>query len=122
MRQEIYVDEFEMSEWDLNTSSRCFVRLADSKTWKGITGSNPPTIPPTAREYTAHGLPWFDYYADKAVLKGSDVLFGLKSVFNMGKAKNTDPLPENESTEPDRIIKIRKKMTPDQVREWRGRA
>ena len=122
MRQEIYEDRFDLSEWDMNTSSRCFVHLGNSQAWRAVTGNNPPTKAPTAREYTSHGLPWFDYYSDRKPLPGSDILGKLKSVIQFGKDKRQNPLPENDSVDPDNIIRIGKPQSPDQVREWSGRS
>ncbi len=121
MRQEIYEDEFKLAEWDLNTSSRCFVHLANSEDWKAITGKNPPTTPPTARQYSEYGLPWFEYYSEKAALQGSGTLSGMKSVADMKESRGADALPENESADISTIINISRKKTPDQVREWKGR-
>lgn len=45
--QAIYEDTFETSEWDMNTSSRGFVHLANSQTWRTITGNTPSTKAPT---------------------------------------------------------------------------
>ena len=85
MRQEIREDRFEMGDWDLRNGSRCFVHLANSLLWRMITGENPPTTPPTTREYAEAGLPWFDLYAaDREALLGSKVLAGLKSVADLG--------------------------------------
>ena len=40
-----------------------------------VTGTRPPSEPPTARDYAAHGLPWFDYYGGdrRAVARQIDV-------------------------------------------------
>lgn len=119
MRQEIYADEFDFSEWERGVSSRCFVHLANSRQWKTITGKLPPENPPTARDYSERGLPWFDYYSDDKPLPGSRVLNGLKSVFETGKSKRQNPLPENESADPKRLLILQKRQNPDQVREWR---
>ncbi len=48
--------------------------------YRAITGHAPPHKPPTAKDYTNAGLPWFDYYGDKTGLSGSEVLKKLKSV------------------------------------------
>ena len=118
MRQEIYKDPFKLSDWDINQKSRCFVHLANSMVWRAITGDAPSTVPFTAKEYTDHGLPWFDYYSDNATaLKGSEKLNGLKSVVEIGNAKGENPLPENESVDPENIVKLRKDLKKDQVRE-----
>ena len=119
MRQEIYDDPFKLSDWvDMDQKSRCVVHLTNSLVWRGITGDAPPTVPFTAKEYTDHGLPWFDYYSDNSTaLKGSEKLKGLKSVVEMGKEKGDNPLPENESVDPEKIVKLRKCLKKGQVRE-----
>ena len=122
IRQEIYEDRFDLSEWDMNTSSRCFVHLANSQAWRAITGNHPSTKAPTAKQYSSHGLPWFDYYSDRKSLLGSDILNKLKSVIQFGKARRQNPLPENDSVDPGNIIRIGKSQSPDQVREWSGRS
>ena len=117
MRQEIYADEFDFSDWDQSTSSRCFIHLLNSRAWRAVTGKNPPTIPPSARDYTEAGLPWYEYYTeDSTSLPASGVLGKLKSVFTLGKEKGQNPLPENQSTGPKKILEIKK--SPNQVREW----
>jgi len=118
MRQAIFKDPFSFDDWDRQNASRCFVHLTNSLVWRAITGTHPPTTPPTAKQYSKAGLPWFDYYDDAgAPLEGSRRLKGLKSVFNMGKKKGDVPLPENESTTPERIVVLRKGLRPGQVRE-----
>jgi hypothetical protein len=83
-----------------------------------MTGQEPPTVPPTAKEYQRHGLPWFDYYDDQAkALEGSNILAGLKSVIQMGHDQGQVPLPENESVKTDRVINLGAKRPKDQVRE-----
>lgn len=120
MRQEIYDDPYDFDEWDAENASRCFVHIANSLVWRAITGANPPTTPPTAKEYTSAGLPWFEYYAgDRDALDGAPALDGLKSVAEMGKEKGDVPLPENEPVTPERIIHLRSELAPGQVREGR---
>jgi hypothetical protein len=118
MRQEIYDDPYDPDDWDVACSSRCFVHLANSLAWRAVTGTNPPTTPPTAEEYTRQGLPWFDYYGgDVEVLGGSSKLASLKSVFQMGKDKGDVPLPENQSVEPTNVVHLRQGLADGQVRE-----
>ncbi len=120
MRQKIYDDPFDFSDWDRSQKSRCFVHITNSFVWRAITEENPPSVPLTAKEYTKAGLPWFDYYSDDSkALEGSDVLKKLKSVIRMAREKGGSPLPENEEVGPQRIIHIRKKLRKDQVREGR---
>ena len=51
MRQEIFKDRHDFSDWDLSMTSRCFVHLCNSLVWRQVTGSNPPHPPFTAKEY-----------------------------------------------------------------------
>lgn len=118
MRQEIYEDDHSLSDWDQRHSSRCFVHLANSMVWRSITGREPPTVPPTAEEYTRAGLPWFDYYADgKAALDGTSPIKGLKSVATIGATKGDAPLPENASVDPERVVPLGSGRRADEVRE-----
>ena len=116
MKQDIYDDPYRLNEWDLDNSSRCFIHIANSLVWEAITGATPPTVPPTAEQYTRAGLPWFDYYDDALALKGADQLAKLKSVLEMGRQKGDVPLPENESVTGERVVKLRKR-SGDEVRQ-----
>ena len=117
MHQEIYEDPFGLSDWDQQHRGRCFVHIANSMVWRGITGQAPPTPPPTAKEYSEAGLPWFDYYSENAPLPGSPVLNNLQSVAALGKKKGDVPLPENASAYPEVVVKLRSGLGRDQVRE-----
>jgi len=120
MRQKIYRDPFDLADYDTGNASRCFVHIANSMVWRTITGSAPPTVPPTADDYTRRGLPWFDYYdGDAKALGGSGILGALKSVVGLGKEKGDQPLPENTPVDPTNIKLIRKGLGSDQVREGR---
>jgi len=120
MRQEIYDDPYDVTDWDLTQSSRCFVHIANSMVWHSITGKNPPTTPPTAEEYTAAGLPWFEWYDDNhKAIDGAGTLADMKSVAQLGEEKGDVPLPENQSVTPDNFVKLRAGLKPGQVREWR---
>jgi hypothetical protein len=120
MKQEIYSDPFGLDDWDLNQKGRCFVHIANSLVWREITGRQPPTTPPTAKEYAKARLPWFDYYDDGAeALEGAPALSGLKSVAELGKEKGNIPLPENESVTPETVVQLRRNLKKDEVREGR---
>lgn len=119
MRQSIHADRYDPDEWDLDTSSRCFVHLLDAAAWPAVTGHAAPTKPPTAADYSNAGLPWFHYDdGDATPVAGSKLLPGLKSVLGMGEAKGEDPLPENEPV-PNPVVVDTKtgKRVGDQVRE-----
>ncbi len=120
MRQEIYADTRNFTDWDTSRSSRCFVHLCNSLTWREITGEAPPSTPVTAREYARSGIPWFDYYRDDLpALTGSGILAKVKSIFTLGKEKGDAPLPDNHSTEPKTVIQYGSKRRPDEVLEWK---
>ncbi|MFQ5478765.1 MAG: hypothetical protein ACE5E4_09120 [Candidatus Binatia bacterium] len=121
MHQEIYSDPFDIEDWAQDSASRCFVHIANSLVWRAITGEQPPSTPPTAREYTDRGMPWFDYYADADAecADGSTVLRGLQGVAGLGKAKGDNALPENESVAPEKIVQLRRGLGKHQVREGR---
>ena len=109
---------FYLNDWDIDQKSRCFVHIANSLVWRAITGGTPPTVPFTAKDYTRHGLPWFEYYSDNSTaVEGSEKLDSLKSVVELGKEKKDNPLPENESVEPERIVELRRGLKRGQVRE-----
>jgi hypothetical protein len=117
MRQEIYEDPFDINDWDTENSSRCFIHITNSLVWRAITDEEPPTIPLTASEYSKNGLPWFEYYADSSKLSGSSILKKLKSVIQMGQEKGDNPLPENETVVPEKVIKLKSEMKKNQVRD-----
>lgn len=120
MRQEIYDDPFDFSDWDTDHAARCFVHLANSMTWRAIVGEAPPTVPFTAAEYQRHRVHWFDYYAEgSSALPGAGVLNKLLSVVQMGKKKNDAPLPDNDSIEVGKVVELRKGLKDGQVREGR---
>ena len=86
MRQEVYEDPYSLDAWDQRHVSRCFVTIANSAQWVAITGERPPTVPPSAKEYTAAGFPWFDWYGgDDAAVAGVEKLKSLSSVAQLGK-------------------------------------
>jgi len=117
MRQEIYEDRFDFDEWDQSVQSRCFVHLANSLVWEAITGSKPPTPPPTAKSYTERGLPWFDYYSEGQALEGSETLARLRSVLEIAASKGEPALPENDSVAIDRVIRLGQERRGVEVRD-----
>lgn len=106
MRQHIYDDEHGLDAWDQERGSRCFIAIANSLSWRAITGEAPPTLPPTARDYAKAKLPWFDYYADAPAVEGASTLDKLLSVVGMGKKKGETPLPENEPADATVVIAL----------------
>ena len=119
MRQEIYEDRNPITAWDKTQTRRCFIHLCNSLTWRQFTHTNPPHPPLTAEEYKRHGIPWFDYYRDdQTPLQGSELLAKLKSVHQLGKEKNAQPLPENTTITPETIIQYGNTRRPGEIREF----
>ena len=118
MRQEIFEDPHGLEAFDLQHSSRCFVHLANALVWRAVTGEQPPTVPPTGKEYSNAGIPWFAYYgADMPALEGSSMLARLKSVLRLGQEKSEVSLPENDPVQVENVIALGRKLEAGQVRE-----
>ncbi len=110
MKQEVYNDPYQISDWDQDHAARCFVTLLNAPNWLAATGERPPQLPPTAADYGRHGLPWFDWYGGDAVaLDGSQRLAATRSVAELAQQRRESALPENESTPADRVIVLRAK-------------
>ena len=81
-------------------------------------GWRPPTVPPTAKQYTEAGLPWFEWYGrDSEAVDGAEKLAGLKSVAQFGDGKDEAPLPENESVDASHVVGLRERGA-GRVREY----
>lgn len=117
MKQAIYADPFGFNDWDRANTSRCFVHIANSKMWRVMTGDAPPTKMPTASDYSAMGLPWFDYYGEGSPLDGAPILAGLESVHQMGEKNGATPLPENAPAVEQNIVTLGRRPRGNQVRE-----
>lgn len=117
MKQDIYDDHYGLDAWDQKHASRCFVTIVNSAQWLAITGEPPPTTPPTAREYTKAGLPWFDYYGgDANAISGAEKFKGIKSVAQIDAEAGSEP-NETETLDVKRIIRLRGR-NGNQVREF----
>lgn len=114
MRQEIYEDEHGFDAWDRSVRSRCFVHILNSVQFFQVSGAAPPARPPTAADYTAAGLPWFDWYdGDRTALDGARKLAGLDSVAVRKLKEGEGALPGNDPVRPAVV----RKLGPARVRE-----
>jgi len=81
MRQEVYVDDRPLVDYDESGARRVFVHLCSAAQWAAITGEVPPPTPVDRDAYVRAGLPWFDYYdADAKDLAPSATLANVKTV------------------------------------------
>ena len=107
LRQAIYDDPYGLDAWDQRHASRCFVTIVNTAQWMAVTGERPPSSPPTAREYTEAGLPWFDYYdGDASAVAGAKTLETLSSVAQIIKQKGKASMPDNETVDVRRTVKL----------------
>lgn len=97
IRQKIYADTFDISDWDLSRSSRCWVHLCNSELWEQITGEQPPHKPFSVSEYIREGLPWFDHYSESKGISGSPILDEVKSVSEFSNEESS--VATEEATE-----------------------
>lgn len=110
MMQQIITDPYGIEVWDTENSNRCFIHLTNSMVWRAITGSEPPTVPMTSKEYASHGYKWFDYYTEAPSVSINDKSKGIKSIASL----KPNLLPENESIKinSDKVVVLSDKPTP----------
>lgn len=107
MTQKIYADPFGVDAWDQTVAARCFVHLTNSLGYHAITGQKPPHKPPTAKDYTRAGIPWFKVYAgDKKALPGAGVLAGLDSLATRFFKQHHRVLPDNEPVKTKTVVSL----------------
>ena len=107
MHQDVATDPYRLSDWDLTAAQRTFVTLVHAKDWKALTGSPAPTQPPTAKNYTHWGLPWFEFYGkDQDPLPGSRKLNRLESLAQKFKSTTGATLPDSQDVEVGHTIKL----------------
>ncbi len=92
MRQKIFPDPHGWETWDEENAGRIFVHIANSLTYREITGMEPPPTPISARLYTQYGLPWFDLYdQDQGDVEASEELAGVGSIKEMDLLNGFSP-------------------------------
>ena len=72
----------------------------------------------TARDYSAAGLPWFDYYdAEAKALEGAKPLKNMKSVAELAKAKGDSGVGNAGGVHEVKTVILGPKKSADAVRE-----
>jgi hypothetical protein len=117
MRQKITADPYGLEAWDISRTSRCYVHLCLADDWMRLTGTLPPHQPPTAKDYTRAGLPWFDYEDAKPAVEVKTALSNIKSVNTIIGEKTGLELADNASLDLANIVKL-KSHSPRRVREY----
>ena len=107
MKQEIYEDAHDPSDYLACDANRCFVHLCNASQWELTTGQAPPNIPPTSEDYSNHGFPWFDYYDEKQVaLSETSKLAGIKSLKQLEEELEKKILPDTpDEAKPKVVVK-----------------
>ena len=104
MRQEIYADERDLTDYSSHRTWRVFVHLCSAAQWTAITCEVAPPTPIDREVYVQHGFPWFDYYdADREDLAASETLSKVKTV---GDLLGKDDEPFNP-IDPSTVIKLK---------------
>lgn len=117
IRQQVFDDPYQTSDWDTGHTSRCFIHLLNSQQWRGVTGQDPPHRPPTAKRYNAMGLPWYDFYEERAATTpGNAALASLDSVADHARTIGEQP-PDDPPLTPEQIVDLRRGLSQGQVRE-----
>ena len=107
MQQEIYEDDRNPSDYIACDGNRCFVHLCNAEQWELITGEAPPNTPPSSKDYSDHGFPWFDYYDEKqTALTETTKLGGIKSIKQLETELDKKILPTTpDEAKPKVIVK-----------------
>ena len=81
MRQEVYVDDRPLADYDQTGALRAFVHLCSAAQWTAIPGEIPPSTTFDRDAYVRADLPWFDFYdADARDLDPSAELSKVQTV------------------------------------------
>jgi hypothetical protein len=107
MKQSIYPDPHGFDVWDPENYGSVYVYIANSQTYKQITGNDPPVSPVDAKTYTQYGLPWFDLYEDHlGDITAPDALKNVQSVAQLDAEKGLPPSPDDTGVDisPGQVI------------------
>lgn len=88
LKQGIYEDSYEFSDWDIDISSRCFVHLVNAENWKELTGKEPPANTTVSDRYAQEGYSFNDQM-DHKTLSGSTILSKIKNLASLSFGKRS---------------------------------
>lgn len=107
MVQSIYPDPHGRDTWDETGATSVHVHVANSETWRAITGEAPPPSPISAHTYTEYGLPWFRLYDEhKGDVAPSDELAKVKSLAELERLAALDSLGAPLEVSPTQLITL----------------
>jgi hypothetical protein len=107
IRQDVYRDTYGIEAWVAESAANIDVYLVPARAWRKLTGNRPPVRSPKAEDYTAAGLPWFDYYDPLAeALEATDTLAGIDRASAPGDPSRGFSVPDSQ------IARLGKKLPP----------
>jgi hypothetical protein len=112
MTQKIYPDPYGVHTWDQDAVASVTIHVVNTEQYRAMTGLAPPPTPINAREYTEHGLPWFELYDERLDDVAPDAsLRVVKSIPELARLDGADPSSEDLSLniEPGQITRIKRK-------------
>jgi hypothetical protein len=112
MTQKIYPDPYGVHTWDEDDVASVTIYVVNTEQYRAMTGLAPPPTPINAREYTEHGLPWFELYDERLDDLAPDAsLSGVKSIPELTRLDSADFSGEDLSLdiEPGQITPIKRK-------------
>lgn len=116
INQQIFDDDFSLTDWDQEQTSRCFIHLCNSNQWQSLTSELPTKKPIGPEEYSQVGIPWFDYYKEAAPsAEGSDKLAGLDSVVDHARKLGDADNAKDVSHLPKKIVDLSSKPVSDKA-------
>jgi len=119
IQQEIFADAHEIDARSFHYAIHLCVHTCNAMMWRKVTGENPPHPPLTAREYTRHRIPWFDYCRDDLlVLSGTGSLAGIKSVAQLSASKGLASGEDGDEIDPSLVVQYGNARRPEEIREW----
>ncbi len=123
IRQKIYDDPYRLPAWKPDPFAEFTLHITNSEQFLGITGSQPPSSPISARSYAESGLPWFELYDETAAhVGGSKRLGGAKGIrerdHDLGIAAESADFPVPPGSLP--VIPLDKKGAPHRRRRSGG--
>jgi hypothetical protein len=108
IEQKIYPDPHGVDVWDVDQGAYATIHIVNSDTYREITGRPPPPTPIDATTYTAHGLPWFEWYEEHAAdVEAPASLKEAKTVAERDRELGLDPGDRSVDVDDAQVTRLR---------------
>jgi hypothetical protein len=125
IKQQIQKDSYGVESWNPNKMRNLTIHLVNSKSYKAITGFDPPESPITAEAYESARIPWFsDYDETVPAIKPTSIFKRIMSISVIEKRRGISGTKDREQRLAA-IQNIHRIRTPDKneaVQAFRNRA